>query len=100
MFLSKRVNYIKARSKQSSDVLRTKFPAQSAPMLSIMVSDRASSQTVFTAKFAASLHCFFTAQAHKYQCTYKNSLTPSQTNTIANSGTYTNAQPARRTLHP
>lgn len=70
------VNYIKARAKQSSHVLRTTFPTQSTPIFSIMLSDRALSQQFFLkhrhTSISAHIHAFL-----KY--THKHSNTQSQT---------------------
>ena len=64
-------------------MLCTKFPSQSAPILSIMVSDRAWSQAVLTAKSAASLHCFLlTKPRHTSICGARTRLSGVRTPTF------------------
>lgn len=109
MFLSWRVNYIKDGAKQSSNVLRTKFPTRSSPIFVIMLSDTAFSQTVFNDNFSCiSSNVFaYKALAHSDQCihlciseVYTKEFPHSRvTHTITNSGTHTkNVQPGQHSL--
>lgn len=89
-------------------MLCTKFPFQSAPILSIMVSDRAWSQAVLTAKSAASLQCFLLtkprrksicgARIHAFmEYSHEHSLTPSRWSKLRCTRAHTHTQARTRT---